>query len=101
MQTALHEAGQGRPVQFVAQLALPDGKSMAVDFFVRQIRDALGQVRFLIREIHPDIRVLFCSGYTGNGIEHHGIIENDLHFLQKPFTSASLAREVRETLDRA
>jgi hypothetical protein len=39
------------------------------------------------------------SGYTGNVIVHHGILEDDVHFLQKPFSVDSLAGKVREVLD--
>jgi PAS domain S-box-containing protein len=47
----------------------------------------------------PGIKVLYCSGYTGSVIAHHGILENDLQFMQKPFSAAVLTRKVRETLD--
>ncbi|MGH7528964.1 MAG: MASE1 domain-containing protein [Gemmatimonadales bacterium] len=46
-----------------------------------------------------DIKVLFVSGYTGEAIRQHGLVELDAAFLQKPFTPDVLARKVRETLD--
>ena len=52
-----------------------------------------------ISSINPDIKVLFMSGYTTDAIMHRGIIESDIHFLQKPFTVNSLAGKVREALD--
>jgi CheY-like chemotaxis protein len=56
----------------------------------------------LIRQIqpgHPDLRVLYISGYTDEAIVHHGILESGAAFLQKPFLPDVLARRVREVLD--
>ena len=54
----------------------------------------------LIEEIKPHIKVLFMSGYTGNVIVHRGILEENVHFLQKPFSVESLAAKVRDVLDK-
>lgn len=51
-------------------------------------------------EILPDLRVLYVSGYTENTIVHHGILEDEVDFLQKPYTITSLAKKVREVLDK-
>jgi two-component system, cell cycle sensor histidine kinase and response regulator CckA len=53
-----------------------------------------------IKEIHPEMKALFMSGYTDNAILHHGILEPGLNFLQKPFNVEDLARKVREVLDK-
>jgi response regulator RpfG family c-di-GMP phosphodiesterase len=47
----------------------------------------------------PATRVLYTSGYTDDAVVRHGVLEAGIAYLQKPFTSASLARKVRETLD--
>ncbi len=52
-----------------------------------------------IRVEHPDIKVLFVSGYTDNAISHHGVLHKGVNFLAKPFTSAQLTRTVRRVLD--
>jgi len=53
-----------------------------------------------LQRIHPEVRVLYMSGYTDNVILHHGILEEGVAFIQKPFTLETLARKVREVLDR-
>jgi len=53
-----------------------------------------------LREIHPEIKVLYMSGYTDNAIIHHGVLEEGTNFIQKPFTLENLARKVREVLDK-
>lgn len=49
--------------------------------------------------LRPGIRVLWMSGYTDDTIVRHGILEPDVHFLQKPFTPAALAEKIRELCD--
>ncbi len=52
----------------------------------------------LLRD-HSEMKVLYMSGYTDNVIAHHGIIEEGVEFLQKPFSARMLAGRVREVLD--
>jgi CheY-like chemotaxis protein len=48
---------------------------------------------------HPEIKVLFISGYTDDAIFRHGVQESNVAFLQKPFTTSELAAKVRSVLD--
>jgi two-component system cell cycle sensor histidine kinase/response regulator CckA len=50
-------------------------------------------------DVIPNLRCLFMSGYTANVIEHHGVLDKGVSFLQKPFTSAELAAAVAAALD--
>jgi two-component system, cell cycle sensor histidine kinase and response regulator CckA len=52
-----------------------------------------------IEAVLPGIKSLFISGYTDNAIVHHGILDSDIAFLQKPFTVDGLLRKVRKVLD--
>ena len=58
----------------------------------RQLADRL-------REVRPELKVLFVSGYTDDAIIRHGMLEPGIAFLQKPFTPEALARKVRAVLD--
>ncbi|MFA8388353.1 MAG: PAS domain S-box protein [Pelagibaca sp.] len=49
--------------------------------------------------IHPDLKVLFTSGYSGEAIVHHGRLDPDVNFLGKPYRRSELAAKVREVLD--
>ncbi len=49
--------------------------------------------------IYPRIKRLFMSGYTANVIAHHGVLDEGVHFIQKPFTMEGLAAKIREVLD--
>lgn len=46
----------------------------------------------------PKIKHLFMSGYTANVIAHHGVLDEGVNFLQKPFSQDLLAAKIRETL---
>ncbi len=55
--------------------------------------------RRLLR-LRPGIRTLFMSGYTASIMGDHGILEDGVYFIQKPFSVVDLTRKVRELLDR-
>jgi two-component system cell cycle sensor histidine kinase/response regulator CckA len=51
-------------------------------------------------ERRPSVKVIYMSGYTDEAIVHHGILNPGVAFLQKPFSSETLARKIRELLSR-
>ncbi len=53
-----------------------------------------------LRQIRPQMRVVFMSGYTQNVVLHHGMLDPHLDFLAKPITGDILLTKVREVLDR-
>jgi len=50
-------------------------------------------------EIHPEMNVLYMSGYTEDTVVHHGVLDPGVNFIQKPFSADVLAIRVREVLD--
>ncbi len=52
-----------------------------------------------IKQLQPDSKVIFVSGYTADIFDKRGIPDKKLNFLSKPFAPLDLAKKVREVLD--
>ena len=50
-------------------------------------------------KLEPELKVLYMSGYTDNVIAHHGILDEGIQFIQKPFSIQALTAKIREVLD--
>jgi PAS domain S-box-containing protein len=83
---------------------------------IRLAREHAGEIHLLITDVvmpemngrelakkllslYPGLKRLFMSGYTANVIAHHGVLDEGVHFMQKPFTLADLVAKVRESLE--
>ncbi len=53
-----------------------------------------------IRALRPGIKILFMSGYTADAIAHHGVLEEGVRFIQKPFSFEELSIQVRRALEK-
>jgi len=53
-----------------------------------------------LRQATPALKVLYTSGYTREVLTQEGVEEGNTGFLQKPYTSTTLARKIREILDQ-
>lgn len=60
----------------------------------REVHDRLRQVR-------PELPVLFCTGYSSDAIHTRFVLDEGMHLIQKPFAYSDLLRRVRESLDDA
>jgi FixJ family two-component response regulator len=58
--------------------------------------------RELAEQLTPlrrEMKVLYMSGYTDDAIVHHGVLDEGMAFIEKPFTPNALARKLREVLN--
>jgi PAS domain S-box-containing protein len=52
-----------------------------------------------VETLNPKVACLFMSGYSGDVIAHQGMLSEEVHFIQKPFSMQDLAAKVRQILD--
>jgi CheY-like chemotaxis protein len=53
-----------------------------------------------ISHTRPKTKIMYMSGYAGDAIGRHDVLDPDIVFLQKPFNATQLARAVREALSQ-
>ena len=101
--TVLERLGYKVLVAQTAQAAidLADNHGKTIDLLITDVimPEMNGKelsARILAR--HPAIKVLYISGYTADVIAHHGILDEGISFLQKPFSRKSLSMKIRSTL---
>jgi len=92
-------AGSGK-----AALELVEGSEGRLDLLVTDVVMPGMSGRQLAEELRARqslLKVLYVSGYTDDAIVRHGVLEQDVAFLQKPFGPEALLRKVRGVLDGA
>lgn len=57
----------------------------------RELAERVGQLR-------PDIPVLYTSGHTDDTVLAHGVAQNLVHFIPKPYTVSALTNKIRDVL---
>lgn len=59
--------------------------------------------RNLAEQLHnffPNLKTLFMSGYTSDVIAHHGVLDQGVNFIQKPFSKKNIAFKVKKVLEQ-
>lgn len=82
-------------------LALAARPGTSIDLLVTDVIMPELNGRELARRLRghlPGLRTLYISGYTANVIAHHGLLEDGIVLVEKPFTRQQLAEKVREAL---
>ena len=51
-----------------------------------------------IRVLRPGIRALYMSGYTSDVIAHHGVLDEGVPFIQKPFDMNAIHKKIQEAM---
>jgi two-component system cell cycle sensor histidine kinase/response regulator CckA len=90
------EASSGADTLRIAASYHEDIDLLLTDVVMPQLGGA--QLAERIRELYPQIKVLFMSGYTDRVALSHSLLRRNAAFLQKPFTPALLAQKVRDIL---
>jgi CheY-like chemotaxis protein len=52
----------------------------------------------LLQPERPEMKVIYMSGYTNDAIVRNGVLNDEVHFLQKPFSPGALVKKIRESL---
>ena len=83
---------------------------------IRVAREHAGEINLLMTDVimpemngkdlaknllshYPNLKQLFMSGYTADVIAHHGVLDEGVYFIQKPFSIKDLSAKVRDALN--
>jgi len=91
------EAPNGRDALRVAATHKAPIDLMVTDVVMPQMSGR--ELAFQLASSRPDMKVMYMSGHTADSIRQHGVLDDGLPFLQKPFTPLQLAAKIRKVLD--
>jgi CheY-like chemotaxis protein len=60
-----------------------------------------GQLATKLRNLRPQTKLIFVSGYAGQTVLDHNVLDLETNFLQKPFTLKQLSSKIRAALESA
>jgi PAS domain S-box-containing protein len=82
---SLAEENQGQIHLLLSDVVMPDMNG--------------GELGERISKAHPNLKILFMSGYTADIIANQGIVREGVNYIQKPFTAQDLAIKIRSVLE--
>jgi PAS domain S-box-containing protein len=91
------EAASGRAAQQICEGNKDAIQLLLTDIVMPEMSGP--EVAKQLLAIHPEMHVLYMSGYAENAIVHHGVLDEGTSFLEKPFSPDALSRKVRDILD--
>lgn len=106
--TAKEIIGAGKRARDLVRQLLAFSRKQMLEFKPIDVNDLVTNLEKLLRRtlreniaIHlfPNVGVLYMSGYTDDVIARHGVIDEGVHFIEKPFHINALAAKVREILN--
>jgi PAS domain S-box-containing protein len=72
---------------------------LVTDVIMPQVRGL--ELAERVTEIHPEVRVIFMSGYSADALPENRLLsERSMTLIQKPFDPEELAQKIRESLSR-
>jgi DNA-binding NtrC family response regulator len=90
------EANNGQHAEFVVARENQSPHLLLTDVVMPKLGGR--RVAERMTERHPEMRVLYMSGYGENAIVNHGVLEPGIQFIAKPITPKGLLRRIREVL---
>ena len=85
-----------------AAVSIIDEKATSIDLLITDVimpgmpGPELAQI---VHTSHPELKVVFMSGYTENALDQSDLVDGRAHFIEKPLSMKRLGQLVREILD--